>query len=294
VNNLHFTSLDKESKAVFDRYLTPYPFLASTYSFTNLYIWRNSQNLKYHEDGEALYLLKGRDNPLPLPPLVLPGGDLKASCTKLLEEMTRRGLPRIFRDADLRQVRALQDLGFSFTAVPDRDNFEYIYQVEKLRSLSGKALHGKKNHYNNFIRNNAYTIRFVEDCKEECLQLARRWYEESDQNPALLEELEGIHSLLSDPAFFNIKGIAVFIDGQCQAFTLLEILNDQVILNHIEKAEKKFSGLYAFLAKTALDEFGEGILYTNREQDMGIPGLRKSKESYSPEFLEEKYRLIFD
>lgn len=66
-----------------------------------------------------------------------------------------------------------------------------------------------------------------------------------------------------------------------------------MILNHIEKAQKTFNGLYAFLVKTALEEFGDGILYTNREQDLGIPGLRKSKESYMPLFLEEKYIVRF-
>jgi hypothetical protein len=165
--------------------------------------------------------------------------------------------------------------------------------VEKLRNYSGKKLHGKRNHYNNFIKNYEYEIRDIEDSKEEAITLAKKWFSESSQSEGLRNELNGIIELLEKKELFNIVGLSVFIDGVCQGFTILEVLNNEVILNHIEKADPTFTGLYAFLTKTALDRFGEGIHYTNREQDLGIPGLRRSKQSFYPEFLEEKFIVTF-
>ena len=290
---MQFTSLDMDSKKVFDDFLTPYPFIASTYSFTNLYIWRNSQQIKYDYDENALYIQKGTPNPYLIPPVIKNGRDPKLAYEKVLSYLEENGMPKILKDATKEQVELIRSLGYDIEAESDRDNAEYIYSVEKMSSFSGKALHSKKNHFNNFIRYNEYNIKYIESSQDECIALAEKWYEESDKSPALTNELEGIKALIHNQKFFNIVGIAVFVDKVCQGFSLLEVLNENVILNHIEKADKSISGLYAFLAKTSMEYFGQGIRYTNREQDMGIPGLRKSKESYIPEFLEEKFMIRF-
>lgn len=290
---MQFTALDMESKRIFDDFLTPFPFIASTYSFTNLYIWRNAQKIRFYSNDRSLYIMKEKEKPYFIAPLYKRAEDARATYDTLLRYMEENGMEKTLRDVDKRQLQTILDLGYDIEYISDRDNAEYIYTVERMSTFSGKALHSKKNHFNNFIRYNDYTIKHIEESKAECLELAEKWYEASEKTPALTHELHGIKALLEHQEFFNIVGISVFVDGVCQGFSLLEILNDKVILNHIEKAERSISGLYAFLAKTSMEYFGEGILYTNREQDMGIPGLRKSKESYIPEFLEEKFIVHF-
>lgn len=291
---MHFEPLEMESKKIFDDFLTPYPFIASTYNFTNLYIWRNAQNIKLHHSDKALYIMKEKNGvPYFIPPILKNEKDGKAAYDLLLHEMDAMGMDRELKDADKTQIELLERLGYNIEYISDRDNAEYIYTVEKMSSFSGKALHSKRNHFNNFIRYNEYTIKHIQESKEECIALAEKWYEASDKTPALAHEFAGIKELITHQEFFNLVGISVFVDDHCQGFSLLEILNEKVILNHIEKADRSISGLYAFLAKTSMEYFGEGIAFTNREQDMGIPGLRKSKESYVPEFLEEKFIVKF-
>lgn len=291
---MHFEPLEMESKKIFDDFLTPYPFIASTYNFTNLYIWRNAQNIKLHHSDKALYIMKEKNGvPYFIPPILKNEKDGKAAYDLLLHEMDAMGMDRELKDADKTQIELLERLGYNIEYISDRDNAEYIYTVEKMSSFSGKALHSKRNHFNNFIRYNEYTIKHIQESKEECIALAEKWYEASDKTPALDHEFAGIKELITHQEFFNLVGISVFVDDHCQGFSLLEILNEKVILNHIEKADRSISGLYAFLAKTSMEYFGEGIAFTNREQDMGIPGLRKSKESYVPEFLEEKFIVKF-
>lgn len=291
---MHFEPLEMESKKIFDDFLTPYPFIASTYNFTNLYIWRNAQNIKLHHSDKALYIMKEKNGvPYFIPPILKNEKDGKAAYDLLLHEMDAMGMDRELKDADKTQIELLERLGYNIEYISDRDNAEYIYTVEKMSSFSGKALHSKRNHFNNFIRYNEYTIKHIQESKEECIALAEKWYEASDKTPALDHEFAGIKELITHQEFFNLVGISVFVDDHCQGFSLLEILNEKVILNHIEKADRSISGLYAFIAKTSMEYFGEGIAFTNREQDMGIPGLRKSKESYVPEFLEEKFIVKF-
>lgn len=291
---MHFEPLEMKNKKIFDEYLKPYPFIASTYNFTNLFIWRNAQNIKHHHTDHALYILKEKNGtPYFIPPILKNEDNGKAAYDLLLKTMDEMGLEKELKDADITQVELMKKLGYNIEYTSDRDNAEYIYTVDKMKSFSGKALHGKRNHFNNFIRYNDYTIKHIQESKEECIALAQKWYEASDKTPALTHEFAGIKELISHQEFFNIVGISVFVDNVCQGFSLLEILSEKVILNHIEKADRSISGLYAFIAKTSMEYFGEGVVYTNREQDMGIPGLRKSKESYVPEFLEEKFIVKF-
>lgn len=290
---MELIDLESDCKSIFDRYLKPFPFIASTFSFTNLFLWRKVQEVKFSFDEDALYIVKSRPEPVFLPPVIKEGGDPKKAYSKLLSHLKENSLPLKVRDASARDVETIRSLGYDIDVLEDVDNHEYIYLVEKLRNYSGKKLHGKRNHYNNFIKNYEYEIRDIEDSKEEAITLAKKWFSESSQSEGLRNELNGIIELLEKKEHFNIVGLSVFIDGVCQGFTILEVLTGEVILNHIEKADPSFTGLYAFLTKTALDRFGEGVHYTNREQDLGIPGLRRSKQSFYPEFLEEKFVVTF-
>lgn len=290
---MDFKPLEMNSKKIFDQFLKPYPFIVSTYNFTNLFIWRNAYNTKFHLAENALFIMKEKEKPFFIPPLYNSKEHGKIAYDALLSYMDENGFEKTIKEVSKTQLEELISFGYDLSHKPDRDSFEYIYSVENMKSFSGKDLHNKRNHFNNFIRYNQYTIKYIEDSKEECLALALKWYEDSNQSIALQHELAGIKALLEHQEFFNIVGISVFVDDVCQGFSFLEVLNENVILNHIEKADRRISGLYAFLARTSMEYFGEGIKYTNREQDMGIPGLRKSKESYMPEFLEEKFTVTF-
>jgi hypothetical protein len=237
--------------------------------------------------------MKEKEKPFFIPPIYKDRQCGKEVYEALLSYMEENEMEKTLRDVTRTQLDDLIELGYDISHEEDRDASEYIYSVESMSSFSGKALHSKRNHFNNFVRYNQYTIKHIEDSKEECLALALKWYEESDQSDTLRHELTGIRSLLEHQEIFNVVGISVFVDDVCQGFSLLEVLNEKVILNHIEKADRRISGLYAFIARTSMEYFGSGIKYTNREQDMGIPGLRKSKESYMPEFLEEKFVVTF-
>lgn len=290
---MNFAPLTLDTKAVWNSFLNPFPFRNSSYQFTNLYLWRRYNNTMYAANDRALYIKKGLETPYFMAPIYHNFSDAHGAYEQLFTYMKENGHELTLRDVERSQLEDLKRLPFSFTYELHRDQQEYFYSVDNLRSYQGKALHKKKNHFNNFIRNNEYTVKYIEDSVDDCIALAEKWFADNEYSPQLYYELQGIRDLFQNREQFNLKGLAVFIDGVCQGFTILEVIHEDVILNHIEKAEKTYNGLYAFLVKRAMEAFGDGVLYTNREQDLGIPGLRKSKESYMPLFLEEKYIVRF-
>lgn len=290
---MEFSPLSLDTQTLWKKFLHPYPFKNSSYQFTNLYLWRKYNNTMYSAKENFLFIRKGTEDPYFMAPIYKDPIFAEEAYGTLLDFMEQKGYEKVLKDVEKSQLEDLKNLPFKFTYELDRDQQEYIYSVDLMRTYQGKALHKKKNHFNQFVRNHEYTVKYIEDSVEECIHLAEKWFGDNDYSPQLYHELQGIRDLLQNRTHFDLKGISVFIDGICQGFTILEVIQEDVILNHIEKADKTYPGLYAFLAKTAMEEFGDGIQYTNREQDLGIPGLRKSKESYLPLFLEEKYIVRF-
>ncbi|HDM75292.1 MAG TPA: DUF2156 domain-containing protein [Deltaproteobacteria bacterium] len=126
---------------------------------------------------------------------------------------------------------------------------------------------------------------------EACLEVAEKWCKirrcEDDMN--LLSESEAVRESLVHFPVLKIDGGVTLIDGKVEAFTLGELLNEQRAVVHIEKANSENPGLYAMINQQFCENRWRDLLYINREQDLGEPGLRKAKLSYYPDHLVESF-----
>ena len=177
-----------------------------------------------------------------------------------------------------------------------RKDFDYVYDAERLRTLSGKMMHKKKNHLNSFLR--MYAGRFeyrTLTCAD--LDLVRAFHEswvderKTDEHQFTIQcEENGVHRVFEHCSEITSRIGGVFIDGKLAAYSLGsydETLKEAFI--NIEKADPQFEGLYAFINQQFLsNEFPLAEL-VNREDDLGLEGLRNSKLSYKPIRFEEKY-----
>ena len=197
----------------------------------------------------------------------------------------------LFKDLEASFIEDLKEIYPNcFEINEDIDNFDYIYESSKLISLSGKKLHGKKNHYNNFIKNNEYkTAPISGENVCEFIIAAREWVYKNDSKGHLLYELEAIEELLKNRFNLHFDGMAVYVDNKLSAFTIGEKINDDMAIIHIEKADGDINGLYAFINKTFIETYYSEVPFINREQDLGIEGLRRAKKTYYPLKLEPKY-----
>lgn len=295
-----FKRLMIEDKNVFEKFIYPYKFLSCEYSFTTLYIWREACDVCFTIYKGAL-IIKKKDfegKYYFMQPLGYSKGNLKEIIDALMNYKTENNMEYLFKDLDegvMEEIRDIYDDVNDICIKEDRDNFDYLYEAEKLIKLSGKKLHGKKNHYNSFIKNYNYEVKDIKDEEiiRDVIVAAEKWYANNNDDYILYYELQGIRDILKNMETLNNKGIAVYVDGKIVAFSLGEKLNDDLAVIHIEKADTKYSGVYSFINKTFVDTSFSDVKIINREQDLGIVGLRKSKLSYHPFKLEKKYIFSF-
>ncbi|WP_347460480.1 DUF2156 domain-containing protein [Clostridium sp. DMHC 10] len=256
-------------------------------------IWRKGCDIKYCIYEDALIIKKKDFNEKYH--FMQPIGYSRESLNKIIESLEeykeKNNMAYLFKDVEDEFKDELEKVyGDNIKIGEDVDNFDYIYLSEKLINLSGKKLHSKKNHYNNFVKNYDYTVKDLseEGVIEECISASERWYEENNRGDIYLTyELEGIKEILKYADILNLKGIAVYIDDALSAFTIGEIVNDNMAIVHIEKGRKDVNGIYVFINKTFVERYCSEVIYVNREQDLGIEGLRKAKMSYKPVKLEK-------
>lgn len=173
-----------------------------------------------------------------------------------------------------------------------RDDADYIYEIEKMISLAGKKLHGKRNHIHKFKSNYpdwSYEPLSSEN-REECLAMAEKWKqrnlcgEKGEKHAEFCVTRKAIQNFEA----LNLKGGVLRAGGKIVAFTLGEELNKDMFVIHIEKAFADVQGAYPMINQQFLIHEAAQYLYVNREEDGGAEGLRKAKLSYYPAFLQEK------
>lgn len=183
-----------------------------------------------------------------------------------------------------------------FIYMEDRDNFDYVYEGESLRTLAGKKNQKKRNHLNYFLKehNKVEYKRLDKNDFNECIELLDSWMNNKEINEELETEKKAIDKVFKNYEYLKdkVKVGGIYIDNKLQAFSIGEMLTNDMALIHIEKANLDIRGLYQYINQQfIINEFSEAKLI-NREEDLGIEGLRKAKLSYHPVKFTKKYTVL--
>lgn len=180
---------------------------------------------------------------------------------------------------------------FEFTV--ERDNFDYVYLAQDLIELKGRKFHKKKNHLNGFKKtySNYKYVPMTAEMTDECIAFMVEWCNERGciKGDSVDCERKAINEAMNNFTTLGFKGGAIFIDDKMAAFTYGEVCNDDTVVIHVEKGHVAYKGVYAAINQEFCAHEWQNIEYVNREEDMGIEGLRKAKESYNPIKMIEKY-----
>ena len=167
-----------------------------------------------------------------------------------------------------------------------------MYETEKLASLAGKKLHGKRNHINKFkaLYPDWSYEPLNDDNVEDCFQMALKWRNKNgcEDDPEKNAEMCVTLNSLRLYKELGLKGGVLKADGKIVAFTVGEPVSDDTFVVHIEKAFAEVDGAYPMINQQFVQHECMEYEYVNREEDTGAEGLRKAKLSYRPAFLEEK------
>lgn len=250
--------------------------------------------LRFTLDGERAYMLCCAGTPC--------CDLLQAICDDCGGRMTLLGLED---EAALQLQQNACSKGINITVEPQRNQYDYIYRRADLASLAGGKLKAKRNHVNKFLSEYPdFEYRPLEPSMfDECRRLEILWREErGDVNPVydagnttegsepciidtILAEQRVMETVFAHWDALGMMGGSIWLDGRMVAFTYGAAVTDDTIDVCVEKADRTINGLFSVINQQFCAHLPEQYVYVNREEDMGLEGLRKAKLSYHPEIL---------
>ena len=283
-----------KDKEEYERTLFSQPERGCEYSFANQYLWGRQQIAWVH--GCAVYFshFYGRS----VYPYPVGGGDKKAAIESIIHDSRMRGIPcRITGMTAADKEELEQWFPDRFTVKTDRNGFDYVYAIDDLADLKGRKFQKKRNHVNRFrAEHPEYQVVALNVCNLAMAQyMVNEWYrvrmKEDPEGDYLLENI-ALAKAFQNFAALGMEGILLVDDGKVLAVTMGSRLSNDTFDIHFEKALETVDGAYAavnceFARYLRLQH--PDVKFLNREDDMGLEGLRKAKLSYNPHHLVEKY-----
>ncbi|MDR2367441.1 MAG: phosphatidylglycerol lysyltransferase domain-containing protein [Deltaproteobacteria bacterium] len=290
---MSFKPLILDDRPTFVEMEKRYPLYTSDANFTNMFIWQGFYNFSWTTAHDCLCLIShpSGGTPFAMPPLGPPENKLKA-VEFLIENMDEPRLSRI--PGELTEaVRAAHP---TWRIESNADNDDYVYLAEKVINLSGRRMHQKKNHYNGFVKSYRHElVTITPDLHDELVEVEAKWLisktEKIGEESHLQIEKQAVHLLLEHFSTLAIQGLAIRVEGQIEAFSLGESLSPDTALIHVEKGSPTIRGIYVALCSSFCRVAFSDKTYINREQDLGLPGLRWSKESLKPDHMRKKFDI---
>ncbi len=284
--------LERDDKPLFDDLFRRFPPRISEYTFTNLFAWRKAYRFAVSRMDECVLVISQK-------------GDAWRVFDPLGPQERKHDVITRCRDAAaaarLEFCRIPEETACLFShkdgwsVREDRDNFDYAYRTRDLIELKGKDYDGKRNFIKRFKGAVAFQYRpLTADRVKDCLYFEEEWCLAKDcqRVEGLLTEKEALEEILQNFEFLGVAGGMFEVDGKVEAVTLGEALNPETFVVHVEKANGALIGIYQAINQAFCAAAAAPYTYVNREQDLGVPGLRKAKESYHPCAREKKYIIV--
>lgn len=289
-----FKKIKLEDRELIEKYLEQKTYRSCELVFANVYLWSSKYPVDYAivEDTLIFRSLAECDGTS----ITFPAGE-KECIHKAMDVMIQWFLEQNL-EMHLHLVQEpefeLLNLWYPgmFEITYDRDSADYVYETEKLITLAGKKLHGKRNHINKFKETypdwcyEPITRENVEDC----FQMALEWREinQCEKDVEKRDEMSVTLNALRLLEELKLSGGLIRAGGRVVAFAIGEPLNPDTFVVHIEKAFSDVQGAYPIINQQFAAHAAKDYLYVNREEDTGSEGLRKAKLSYRPVFLVDK------
>jgi len=288
-----FKCIEIEDRDIISRYAREFDLTSCEYSFANLYSWKDVHERSWCLYRDRLLILDSTNDHLFLPA----GRPLPAEELGYLSgELQRRGMSGSISMVPEAYLARHPDLAKFYTIKKRRDHADYIYSVEKLISLRGKKLHKKRNLIAQFKRSwpNYTVVPIAGEVKQACWKLAQSLMAQNlNISRTIREEHLALQRAFSNFERIGVEGLAILVAGKLAAFSVFSRLNDKMFDIHFEKSDQAYKGAAQVINNETAAFLAPRCEFINREQDLGIEGLRQAKRSYNPERIESPYRLTY-
>ena len=289
-----FKKISIDSKEELAPYFRSRDIISCEYHFSTLFIWGDYLNVQYAiEDNYVMLTQRNGNRFYSLMPLC------KKEYFHQAFEATREyfhefNSPFSMYGIDSEFLQFIKDdYPDQYIIQSNRDYYDYIYDAEKLRTLRGKKYSKKRNHINAFLKEHGdcfYYKRLDTSHKEEICEFLKKWSNDKEDSKTLDVEFHSICKVMDFAESLDVKIGGIYLDNQLEAFSIGSLVNKGTeAIIHIEKANAEIRGMYQLINQQFLKEEFPNVKIVNREEDLGIEGLRKSKLSYYPIQLLKKY-----
>ena len=290
---IDFKSFQLSDRADYDRYLLNCGERGCEYSFINLYLW-GRQKAAFLENHLIFFSQFNRKSVYLFP---VGEGDPKPVLDAIIDDAAQRGIPcrltGLLQD-DCATLERLYPGRFRYHF--DRDSFDYVYDINDLADLKGRKFQKKRNHLNRF-RQAHPDCRLEPICPDNlpaAAKLVNTWYTlRLQENPHADFHMEraAIEKALRQWQELQLEGLILYDGEEAIAIAIGSHLNQDTFDIHFEKALDIADGAYPAInqgfAQYLREKYSE-LRWLNREDDMGLEGLRKAKLSYCPDHMIEK------
>ncbi|NLA70447.1 MAG: DUF2156 domain-containing protein [Clostridiales bacterium] len=306
---INFKNIELSDKPRIDSVICASGCHGADYSFANLYIWRHKYNPQISFVGDRLIVAMPAEGLYAYPK---GGGDPRESVDMIINDSHEKGLPLRIRgltDKTLIEFQKYYDGRFELTEI--REDADYCYAVEKLSKLPGRKLSSKRNHIKHFERNGDWSFHIIgkeyreglvdsagkeitEATISEAADFVAKFYQEID-NSDLEAETVAINEMFTNFDALGFIGAILKQNGEPVAFTAGTRLGDYAVDVHFEKALPDVEAAYTMVNRefaNLISQVCPDVEILNREEDMGLEGLRKAKLSYQPDILMMKYLAV--
>ncbi len=291
---IDYKPLCLEDKPQYDALLASGGERGCEYTFANLYLW-GRQRCAIVEGCLTIFSQFNRRSVYPFP---VGPGDKRAVLDAIILDSQQRDIPCRLTGLTGDDQALLQALyPGRFRIHTDRDSFDYIYDIHALADLKGRSYQKKRNHIHKFFQNfqDAQALPLTDALVPPVAAMLERWYAQRlADNPQADFHMErsALKKALAGWQALGMEGLVLLSGETVLAFTLGSRLNDTTFDIHFEKALPDADGAYPAINQAFARHLREGhpeLLYLNREDDLGIEGLRRAKLSYYPHHMVEKH-----
>jgi len=291
---IDFQRLQPTQKEAYEAILYSCPPRGCEYSFANLHLWGRQEAAFLHGCVAFFSHFYGRS----IYPYPIGSGDKRAVLEEIFRDAKERGIPcRLAGLTEEDKVELETWFPGKFHIRSSRDGYDYVYAIDDLADLKGRKFQKKRNHTNRFrAEHPQYEVLPLNACNIPMAQhMVNDWYNtrlrEDPEGDYLLENIAMVRAFRNYHAL-GMDGILLLDEGKVIAMTMGSQMNPNTFDIHFEKAREEVDGAYTVVnqefARYLRLKYPE-IAFLDREDDMGLEGLRKAKLSYNPHHLVEKY-----
>lgn len=294
---MQFKAISLEDKKWIKKYLKESGYRGCEFSFSTMMMWKDVYRTEVADyKGTLCYRCRVANDRKYVYAFPAGNGDKKAAIEEMILMAKEKGREFVLRGFEKDWADWLeQEFPGRFEISTTRDEWDYVYSVEALGSLTGGKYHGKRNHIARFKDSGEWRYeRLGAENLEECRAMSDKWYHAQLNigNITVLKEKPVLNYALDHLEELDLIGGVLYRDDKVVGFTIGEKMSEDTFHVHIEKAYSDIQGAYPMINQQFVLHEMQDVMYINREEDDGVPGLRRAKESYYPVHMIEKYNAV--